>query len=265
MRTQIALFYALFHAVLAVASPGDASTASPEAEARHVFEEIVERANNFDASVVDFYSDEARIVTLRNGTDKQEMSGAQWKELVRRVMPVAERIGDTNTYEAVSVTPHGDGFRVTAVRTSALKCVEDPSYHLDLVKADGSWKVVEEYSETVSLSRCKPSEKLAAELETVLGLILPHLPLDLDEDTRLETVEIQDSALIYHQSLHTITADEMDLEELTPLLRGIGLQAVCGHATMTGLLNLGASVRYLYVDRDGVELARIDIGPGMCP
>ena len=231
---------------------------------RKFFSEFVERANAFDVEIADMYSPSARIMTLRDGSERLELSGSQWKQLLIRVMPIAKERGDTSKFEKVKVFAHGDGFRVTAVRTSAVKCVSDPNYHLDVVRIDNRWVVVEEYSETVSLSQCKPSNKVAASLAAMRTRILPHLPMDLDADTRLESVEVVGSALIYHQRLHTVAATELDLAKLVPLLRQIGVQNACGTAEMKKLVDEGATVRYAYVDRDGAKLANVDIAPGLC-
>jgi len=234
-------------------------------DVREFFSEFVKRTNAFDVGVADLYSPSARIITLRDGTDRLEMPGSQWKQLVIQAMPTAKKRGDTSRFEDIKVFAQGDGFRVTAIRTPAVKCVPDTNYHLDVVRLDNSWLVVEEYAETVSLSQCKPSNKLAASLEAARGALLPHLPLDLDADTRLEAVEVVGPALIYRQRLHTIAAAEMDLAKLVPLLRQIGVQNACGSAGMKTLIGKGATVRYAYVDRDGAKLANVDIAPGLCP
>ncbi len=254
MRVLIFLLFALSPAAYA----GEAE------DVREFFKTFVEKANAFDTGIVDLYSPNARIATLRDGTERLELSGAQWKQLLVRFMPVAKKRGDTSTFEDINVSPHGDGFRVTATRTSAIKCVSDPNYHLDVVQKDGSWVVVEEYTETVSLSQCRPSEKLAASLKAIHDGVVPHLPLDLDADTRLEAVEVVGPALIYHQRLHTIAAAEMDLARLVPLLRQVAVQNVCGTARMKTLLGEGATVRYAYVDKDGARLVNVDVAPGLC-
>ena len=236
-----------------------------EAEkAREFFGEFVNRANAFDSGIVELYSPNARVITLRDGSEKLELSGAQWKQLLVRFLPVAKKRGDISTFKDVKVFPHGDGFRISAVRTSAVKCVSDPNYHLDVVRMEERWVIVEEYTETVSLSRCTPSKELAASLAAVRTRILPHLPLDLDADTRLESVEVAGSALIYHQRLHTVAMAELDLPRLVPLLRQIGVRNACGTAEMKKLLDEGATVRYAYVDRDGSKLVNVDIAPGLC-
>ena len=234
-------------------------------EVRGFFSDFVKRTNAFDVGVADLYSPDARIVALRDGTDRLEISGSQLKQLVNQLMPIAKKRGDTNEFKQVKVFAHGDGFRVTAIRTSAIKCVPDKNYHLDVVHLDNSWMAVEEYGETVSLSRCKPSKKLAKSLKATHSALQPHLPLDLDSDTRLEAVEVVGPALIYRERLHTVAAAEMDLAKLVPMLRQLGMQNACGSAQLKTLIGEGATVRYAYVDRNSVKLANVDVAPGLCP
>jgi hypothetical protein len=205
-------------------------------EVRAFFDNLVERTNAFDAGVADLYSPDARIIAIVDGSAKVEITGSQLKQIANQVMPIAQRNGDTNTYKKVKVSPHADGFRVNAVRFSAAKCVTDPNYHLDVMRHEQGWLVVEEYGETVSLSQC-----------------------------RLETVEVIGPALIYRQRLHTVAAAEMDMQKLVPLLRQIGFQNACGQQQMKSLIGQGATVRYAYIDRHGAKLANVDVAPGLCP
>lgn len=234
-------------------------------EVRGFFSDFVKRSNAFDVGVADLYSPEARIIALVDGTDRMEISGSQLKQLVPRILPIAKKRGDTNKFKKVKVFAHDDGFRVTAIRTSAIKCVPDKNYHLDVVPLGNSWIVVEEYGETVSLSQCKPSKKLAKSLKATHKALQPHLPLDLDSDTRLEAVEVVGPALIYRERLHTIAAAEMDLAKLVPMLQRLGMQNACGTAQLKTLIDEGATVRYAYVDRNSAKLANVDVTPGVCP
>lgn len=124
--------------------------------------------------------------------------------------------------------------------------------------------IVEEYTETVSLSRCQPSEELAESLATIREQLRPYLPLDLDADTRLESVEVVGSALIYNQRVHTMAASELYLEKTEAALKQIGFQDACGTAEVRALIGEGATVRYATVDRNGDTLAKVDISPGLC-
>jgi hypothetical protein len=245
-----------------------ARTSSAEDDAagvRAFFEEYVRRGNAFDPTLAELYSPDARIRTLRDGTKPMEMNGAQWKELIAKAMPIAKKRGDSATFESLKLVPQDDAYRINASRTSALKCVADPNFYLIVKRIDARWQIVEEYSETVSLSRCPPSEALAQSLDAMARGLRSKLPLDLDADTRLESVEVIGPALVYHQRLHTITAAEMDLSKLQPMLQQLGVQFACGPKEMRALIDAGATVRYSYVDRDGAVLGGVDISPGLCP
>lgn len=233
-------------------------------EARAFFDEFVDRSNRFDSSVADFYSDNATIHTLRDGKERLQLTGKEWKLLYEKAMPIAKLRGDTSTYSDVSITPKGDGFRISAVRWSTVKCYKDMGFYVDVARGHGKWTILEQHSDTVSLSQCKPSDEVAFKLKAIRDGILPHLPLDLDADTRLDSVEIVDSALVYGQVLHTISEREMDMAAFVPLLRQLSLNNVCGSKEMSSLLNLGATIRYVYVDRNDVRLAAIDVFPGLC-
>lgn len=268
MQTSLALRGLGLLAPLLLGGPAGADPVGPDeeaAEVRALFEEYVERSAAFDPGVASLYAPDARIVSLRDGAETIEIRGAEYREMIGRVMPLARKRGDVSRYADVEVARHGDGYRVTATRTSAVKCVDDPDYHLDVAKVDGSWRIVEEYTETVSLSRCDPSPELAARLAGLVEGIEPHLPLDLDEDTRLESVEIAGSALVYHQRLHTVVAAETDLERLSPVLKQAAVREICGTPTMKAIVDAGGSVRYAYVDRDGAAVVNADVPAGLCP
>ncbi|MGQ7273987.1 hypothetical protein [Marinobacter sp. V034] len=233
-------------------------------EVQALFNKYVEFGKNFDADVVELYSPDARISTLRDGRDTLEFTGAEWQTLVRKIMPVAERRGDVSTYTDVQVDSHGEGYRVTALRSSALKCIDGLDFHMDVEREGDRWLIVEEYTETASLSQCEPSDELAESLSKISNMIRPHLPLNLDADTRLESVEVEGSALIYSQRLHTTTASELDLDEVQVILNQIGVQSACGDPRVSSLIDNGATIRYATVDREGERLGTVDVSPGVC-
>jgi hypothetical protein len=242
-----------------------AASADDAAEVRAFFDRYVELEKSFDTAASDLYSPDARIITLRDGAKRIEMKGAEYSELVARSMPLAKKRGDVSAYENVRVSPHGPGYRITATRIPAVKCVPDDRYHLDVARVSGEWRIVEEYTETVSLSRCKPSRSLAESLKALQTGITPHLPLDLDADSRLEAVEIAGPAIIYRQRLHTAALAELDQAAALRILQQVGFQSACGAPEMKALIDDGATIRYSTVDRDGTLIGNVDIAPGMCP
>lgn len=250
--------------LLLTAAPHIAAAANVDS-ALAFFHDYVERSNAYDPTVAELFDDSARIITLRDGSDRLELSGEQWKELVADIMPVAKQRGDTNRFDDVKAVPHGEGFRITASRTPRVKCVTDDAYHMDVVPAKDSWRIVEMYTETVSLSQCEPSDELARQLAAVRDGILPQLPLDLDEETRLEEVEVIGPALVYRQRLHATSAADLDPAETVRALHRLGFQYACGVPEARALVDAGATIRYETRDKDGKTLARIDVAPGMCP
>lgn len=251
--------------VLLLVTVAPAAHADPVASAQAFFTDFTKRTNDFDPGVAALYSDTARIITLRDGVKRMEMPGSQWKALLVKVMPIAKKRGDTSTFDDVEVSAHGDGYRVTATRFPAVKCVPDENYHLDIETSGDSWTIIEEYAETVSLSQCKPSKKLAGELTAVSRGIQPHLPMDLDDDTRLESVEVVGPALIYRQRLHSVRAADLDPEQVVAILRQLGFRYACGAPETKALIAQGATIRYTTIDQDDAVLAVVDIAPGMCP
>lgn len=192
--------------------------ADDPSEVREFFDRYVELGKNFDTDLVALYSDDAKISTLRDGRDSLEFTGAEWKALVGKLMPLAERRGDVSTYTDVQVEPHGEGYRITALRASALKCTDNHDHYMDVERQGGRWVIVEEYMETVSLSQCEPSEELAETLSNISDMIRPHLPMDLDTDTRLESVEVEGTALVYRQRVHTLAASVNDWGQIDLML-----------------------------------------------
>ena len=88
--------------------------------------------------------------------------------------------------------------------------------------------------------------------------------MDLDADTRLESVEVEGTALIYNQRLHTVAASELNVDQVETSLKQIGVQNACGDARTSNLIDEGATIRYATVDRNGERLATVDISPGIC-
>ena len=109
-------------------------------------------AENYDASVVALYADDARILHTRrypNGTARKiEIPIAEWKSLIVEVMPVAKELGDTNTYSHVRYVPEGKRICIRAVRYNARKDYESPIQLLVGTTSSGLWRIFEEVTES---------------------------------------------------------------------------------------------------------------------
>jgi hypothetical protein len=138
--------------LLTVVEPSSCETRSPEGRARTFFARFVEISHAFDPAVADLYADEARIVSVRkypNGAERKlEIKGAEYKSLIREVMPIAKVRGDTNTYADISYQRQGARVWIRATRYSALKQYSSPYSLLVGPDASGTWLIYEEHSVT---------------------------------------------------------------------------------------------------------------------
>ena len=129
-----------------------------EKEAAEFFENYVKLGENYDVSIKDLYSDDAKIHTDRrypHGLERASvMTGKQWKELVDKAMPIAEKRGDISEYKNLSYRIDGSTVKIKADRYSLSKCYTDKGYYMVLRKDETDLQIIEEYSETQPQSDC---------------------------------------------------------------------------------------------------------------
>lgn len=102
-------------------------------------------------------------------------------------------------------------------------------------------------------------ETLQALLERTEAELRPHYPMQVDSETRLDAVKAGENALHHHYTLLNAAIEELDVEAtreaLTPMVRA--------HAQNTPFLKLlmakGATIAFHYHDRDGREMAVIEV------
>lgn len=151
MRAFLTLLALLFM----VSGLAAAESETPE----EFFRRFVEMGQRFDPSVADLYSDSASVKIYRrypHGLERSmQVTGAEWKALVRKVMPMARTKNDKSTYTNVRFTPAGTKVKISAHRYAVRKCYTDPAYYLVVEKQpDGGYGVIEEYFETEPLPDC---------------------------------------------------------------------------------------------------------------
>jgi hypothetical protein len=150
---RVAVLPVLLLLTAAIASRAEPGSTAAEATARALFARYVELSRSFDVGVADLYSDHARIVTHRRYSDGRpdrelEMSGAQWKSLVRRVMGVAKAAGDRDSFSDVRYSTDGARVRIDATRFSESKRYSSPYSALVGPDVDGRWLIFEERTVT---------------------------------------------------------------------------------------------------------------------
>ena len=128
-------------------------------ESLELFDSYIQLGESFDPDVANLYSDDALIHAYRvypHGLERNmELTGAQWKELMSRVMPIAKAQNDKSTFSNIAVTEIEGGYKIKADRYSVRKCYTDTGYYM-IVKPteNGSLKIFEEYMETKPLPSC---------------------------------------------------------------------------------------------------------------
>lgn len=126
---------------------------------RDLFNEYIRLGDAFDPAFVDLYDDSAQILAYRvypHGLERNmELTGAQWKELLRKVMPMAKAKNDRSTFSNIAITETEGGFKIKADRYSVRKCYTDTGYYM-VVKPtkNGKLAIFKEYMETMPLPNC---------------------------------------------------------------------------------------------------------------
>lgn len=84
-----------------------------------------------------------------------ELTGAQWKQLIVRAMPIAKAQNDVSKFSDIKYIETGSGYKVKANRYSVSKCYMDTGYYM-IIKSldDEGYQIVEEYMETQPESDC---------------------------------------------------------------------------------------------------------------
>jgi len=138
-------------AVVATAVAGQKPGSAHIPEARALFERYVTLEQQFDPLVADLYSDEAVIKNKRTYPTGQvrEMTlpARQYKDLIRKAMPLAKERGDTSSYSECAYSEEGARVRITCKRFSTLKKYTSP-ISLLVGPTPGGWLIFEELSES---------------------------------------------------------------------------------------------------------------------
>jgi hypothetical protein len=130
-------------------TPLGAQSAAP-GSAQELWQDFVDLGAGFDPSLAELYADSAVIRNTRRYPDGRtrtlEMSGKEYKALVRQAMPLARSRGDIDIYSNVQFKSLGNRTRITATRYSTLKKYEAP-HELIVGDSDG-WKILAESGES---------------------------------------------------------------------------------------------------------------------
>lgn len=159
--TRIAIRTAFLLAATCFPLVGTAQSTLADSESVDAFfEKYVKLMANYDSKLADLYWDQAAIYPAELSADGTtvksfRMTGAQYKALLPRVLPVARRMGELDVFTNVRITTEGSKARITADRYSSLKCYTDKHFSLRVERqSDGSYLIIEERGRSQEKSDC---------------------------------------------------------------------------------------------------------------
>ncbi|MFQ5699807.1 MAG: hypothetical protein ACE5IL_16205 [Myxococcota bacterium] len=126
------------------------ATADPLEMARRLVEKCQKLMEHYDPALADCYSIRARVV-IRRPFGKlagipRELTGAEYKKILRRGLRRVSRAGDYFTWRNIRYALEGDRVRVTAERATSQHRENGPTSLLVGADAEGQWRIVEEES-----------------------------------------------------------------------------------------------------------------------
>ena len=137
---------------LGAAIPGHGTDWERLTKAKELFDRYVALEHAYDPAVADLYADSAHIQTTKlYATGKEQtvtIPAAEYKALIRRVLPLAETRNDRNTYTNVIYVLKQEMVRIKALRYSENKENWNPLLLLVGPGAEGDWQIFEEISES---------------------------------------------------------------------------------------------------------------------
>ena len=126
--------------------------ADPPSQAKALFDRFVALGHAFDPALADLYADDAKIQNTRTYPTGEkralQMSGTEYKSLIRKVIPLAKERGDISRYSDVKYAEEDGRIRITCTRYSELKDYSSPFALLVGAGEDGQWLILEETSES---------------------------------------------------------------------------------------------------------------------
>ena len=139
------------------AAPAGAAAPAAEAkgearkQAEALFNRYVTLEHDFDPAIADLYADtahiESRRITAGSPPEVRTTPAPQYKDQLRKVMPIAKRRRDLSFYTEVTYSAEGKFVRIRAKRYAEYKKFTSPVELLVGPGANGQWQIFEELSE----------------------------------------------------------------------------------------------------------------------
>ena len=138
--------------MLAIGSGEVTAQVAVPRSAEELWDDYVELGTGFDPALADLYADDAVIYLTRRYPDGRtrtlQVTGKEYKPLVRQAMPIARNRGDVDVYSDVRFENQGDRVRITATRYGTLKKYRAPHELIVGPRGSSGWKILKETGES---------------------------------------------------------------------------------------------------------------------
>jgi hypothetical protein len=124
------------------------------------FAKYVKLESSFDVKLADLYSDRAWIYVGSLSADgltvkNMRFPGSEWKVLLPKLLPLARKTEDRDTFSNLRITTEGSKAKIEADRYSVGKCYTDRKYSMRVERqSDGSYLIMEERARGQDKSSC---------------------------------------------------------------------------------------------------------------
>ena len=255
--------------VVAGCATTTASQVLPETPAERFVKRYQHLSDTYDPAIADLYADDAVLKTsyTRMSGEIVEMSftGAQYKELVPKVSPLAKARQDRSELKDLRYEAIEGGVRVRATNVSLSKCYEDSGFILEL-RDDGAggFVIVGNHSNTQSRNMCPDQDPLPM-MQPLLNQVEGKLPMRLDQNTRLDELVAAPQSLTYSYTLFGVNEAEFNVAAFSDAAKPSLLRQACVTPVFRSILDNGAKLVYVYRYERGAELTTLAIAEENCP
>jgi hypothetical protein len=108
------------------------------------------------------------------------------------------------------------------------------------------------------------AESLTEALHAYKKQVDPHLPVKLDDETRLDAVNVKGDTLGFRYTLLTVKKKEFSKKELLEMFRPVGIKDSCSAPNLRNYLEMGAKFYFAYHSKNNEHLASFEIDKTVC-
>ncbi len=235
------------------------------------FEEYQRLWHSFDQSVVNLYSDDARIIgkrKLENGLEQTlEYSGIKFKESVVDTMGIVKRRGDISQFSEIKIELDEGSAKISAKRYSVIKCFFDNNYYMVVERqASGNFLIIEESAESIVVSQCKDRSEndVVLVLEAAAKAIAKQFPVMIDSETRLDSAVVEGNKFIYVYTLINLVAGEVDARAMSNTVGLPLIEQTCKSPNLKPILQQNAVFAHRFLGKDKVQILQVDVNHQTC-